>query len=347
MKTRWIVAGTLAVTAIAGYALRAPLLETVMQRQIDRTLQRVDNSVLTDGKLHVILCGTAAALPDPNRAGPCTAVIANGEFWLIDAGPGSWRNLDLMNLPVGKLSGVLLTHFHSDHIGELGEAATQSWIAGRDRVLPVYGPSGVVDVVEGFTRAYRRDQDYRVAHHGDAYMPRAAHAMQAQEIPLPEGDARVPVLERNGLRISAFRVQHEPVDLAYGYRFEYGGRVVVVSGDTRKTSSVIANAKDADLLVHEALATAMTGRASARALELGLPRVAKLATDVGDYHATPVQAAETAQAANAKKLVITHVFPPLPNALAQRLFLQGASQVYAGPLVLGEDGQRFELDPLP
>lgn len=332
-----------AVAAVGLYAFRTPLIERITLRQIDKTLSRIDQGILKDGQLHVILCGTAAALPDARRAGPCTAVIAGGEFILVDAGPGSWRNLDQMNLPVGSLSTVLLTHYHSDHIGELGEAMTQSWIAGRRAPLPVYGPPGLDDVVNGFNLAYGHDEDYRVAHHGEEYMPRGAHNMEGHLVPLPEGNAAVPVFERNGLKVTAFRVHHEPVDVAYGYRIEYGGRVVVISGDTRKTDSVIENSKGADLLLHEALAVDMTARASARAKATGFDRIGKLATDVSDYHATPVQAAETAQAAGVKKLVITHVFPPLPNALAESMFMQGVSAAYSGDTVLGEDGSRFDL----
>lgn len=338
-----LVVAALALITLIG--LRKPLFNAVTTLQIDKTLTRVDEHLLNDGELHVVLCGTAAALPDANRAGPCTAVIANGEFWLVDIGPGAWRNLDLMNLPVGKLSGVLLTHYHSDHIGELGEANTQSWIAGRREPLQVYGPPGLEPVVNGIQMAYTHDVQYRVDHHGDDYLPRAAATMQPHLVPLPEGDAAITVFERNGLRVSAFRVHHEPVDVALGYRFDYGGRSVVISGDTRKTSSTIQNSKGVDLLLHEALAAEMTNRASARAKEIGRGRVGKLAIDVSDYHATPQQAAEIAAEAGVKQLVLTHIFPPLPNVIARRWFLSGMADIYKGPIALGEDGQRYDLTP--
>lgn len=345
-KIVWVVVAVVFLGLGAGWLCRDRLLETVMQQRIDQTLTRVDQSLLTDGKLHVILCGTAAALPDENRAGPCTAILANGEFWLIDAGPGSWRNLDLMNLPIGKLSGILVTHLHSDHIGEIGEATTQSWIAGRSQLLELYGPSGIEDVAAGFAQIYAHDEHYRVVHHDPAYMPPAAHGTSVHVLPTPEGVSTVPVFERNGLRVSAFRVDHKPVDIALGYRIEYGGRVVVISGDTKKSASLIHNAAGADLLLHEALSAQMTNRASARARELGMTRMAKLATDVSDYHTTPVQVAESAAEAKVKKLVITHIFPPLPNKVAKYLFLAGTHEAYSGPIVLGEDGLRIDLDPL-
>src|SRR6185503_3248787 len=80
-----------------------------------------DTGWLNDGQLHVVLCGTGSPLPDPNRAEACTAIIAGGEFVLVDTGSGSWRKGVVNNLPAQNLSAILLTHFHSDHIGDLGE----------------------------------------------------------------------------------------------------------------------------------------------------------------------------------------------------------------------------------
>ncbi len=100
------------------------------------------SSLLDDGALHVVICGSGSPLPSVERAGPCTAVIAGGRMFLIDVGPGSTENLRLWGLPMGSLAGVLLTHFHSDHIGELGEVVFASWTGGRAVPLDVYGVSG-------------------------------------------------------------------------------------------------------------------------------------------------------------------------------------------------------------
>src|SRR5258708_40142050 len=75
-----------------------------------------DTGWLNDGQLHVVLCGTGSPLADANRAEACTAIIAGGEFVLVDTGSGSWRKGVVNNLPAQNLSAILLTHFHSDHI---------------------------------------------------------------------------------------------------------------------------------------------------------------------------------------------------------------------------------------
>jgi ribonuclease Z len=335
--------------ALLGALALAPVLgiggcERLVEREIERTLTRVDTSILESQDLHVVLCGTGSPIADASRAAACTAIVAGGELLLVDVGPGAWEQVDLANLPIGRLSGVLLTHFHSDHLGDLGEAITQSWIAGRTEPLDVHGPPGVARIVDGLREVYARDVDYRVTHHGDDYLPRAAAGAVARETALGDArDADAVVLERNGLRVTMFRVDHEPVSPAVGYRFDYHGRSVVVSGDTRKSASLAAHAKGADILVHEALQPSMTGRAVATATRLGSNRVAKLAGDIPDYHTTPREAAEVARDAGVAHLVLTHLVPAPPNRIARRLFLEGVADVYTGEVTLGEDGMRFVL----
>jgi ribonuclease Z len=321
--------------------------DRLIERQIEQQLTRVDASVLSSPDLQVVLCGTGSPLPDPDRAAACTAVIAGGTFVLVDVGPGSWEQLDLANLPLGSLSAVLLTHFHSDHIGDLGEAVTQSWIAGRAQPLPVYGPPGVERIVAGLAEAYAFDVDHRVAHHDDAFMPRAAAGAVAHPLALPpEGSSEaVLVLEQGGLRITAFRVDHAPVSEAIGYRFDWRGRSVVVSGDTKKSASLVANARGADLLIHEALQPELTNRAADVARRLGRERLAKLASDIAEYHTSPREAAQAASEAGVKRLVLTHLVPAPTNALNRRLFLAGADEAFAGEIIVGEDGIRFALPP--
>jgi ribonuclease Z len=326
-------------TALAG-------CDRLIERQLEKNLTRVDASVLTSPDLQVVICGSGSPLADPTRAAACTAVIAGGEFVVVDSGPGSWEVLDQANLPVSKLSAVLITHFHSDHIGGLGEAITQSWIAGRDKPLPVYGPEGVERVVAGFAEAYAQDVDYRVAHHDDKYMPRAAAGAEAHPVALADGpDASATVFERNGLKVTMFRVDHGPVRPAVGYRFDFAGRSVVVSGDTAKSPSMVLNAKGADLLIHEALEKTLVARAVVASKRLGLERQAKLAGDIQNYHTSPVEAAEVARDAGVAELVFTHLVPSPNNFLIRRIFLSGVADVFKGKVVIAEDGMRFSLPP--
>jgi len=317
----------------------------IIERAAARALSGDRTDLLDDGNLHVVLCGTGSPLADAERASACTAVLAGGHFVIVDIGPGATRELALRRLPRARLEAVLLTHFHSDHIGELGEILLQSWVAGRAQPLAVYGPPGVEQVVDGFRQAYAFDTGYRIAHHGAEAMPPAGGSAVAHTVDLPGPSDTALVFEADGLRVTAFAVDHGPVAPAYGYRFDYRGRSVVISGDTKKSANLIAHAQNVDLLVHEALAARMIEPVTAYARAHGLARWAKLTSDVVTYHTTPVEAAEVAKAAHVRLLALTHIVPPLPNFLARRMFLRGVSDAWDGQVVLGKDGMHFTLSP--
>lgn len=305
--------------------------------------QQPDLAALTDGQLHVILVGTGSPIADAARAQACTAVIAGGEFILIDAGPGAVRKAMTNNLPLQNLSAVLLTHFHSDHIGELGEAVVQSWLAGRTKKLEVYGPPGVEKIVAGFAQAYAFDTDYRVAHHSEAHMPRAAATANALPIKLKSAAEAAVVFERNGVKVTAFKVEHEPVSPAYGYRIEYRGRSVVISGDTAKSVNLAKHAAGADLLVHDVLAKPLLQMAASNFEQAGQTRRAKLARDITTYHAAPTEVAALAAAAKVATLVFTHLVPAPNTPQIEAEFTRGVADLFKGKVVLGTDGLRFDL----
>jgi ribonuclease Z len=263
---------------------------------------------------------------------------------VVDAGTGGARNLQRLGFTPGRSEAQFLTHFHSDHIDGLGEMAMLRWTgAAHDSPLPVYGPAGVEEVVAGFAGAYRQDAAYRTAHHGEAVAPPSGAGMTVRPFALPApGEAPV-VYESNGLRITAFAVDHDPVRPAVGYRFEYGGRSVVVSGDTAKSANLEAQAKGVDLLIHEALAPQLVKRLHDAAVAAGRANVAKITNDILDYHTAPVEAAQIAQATGAKHLLFYHVVPPLPLPGLDRVFLEGVSDAYAGGVTLGRDGTLISL----
>ena len=138
-------------------------------------------------------------------------------------------------------------------------------------------------------------------------------------------------------------VEHAPVDPAVGYRFDFAGRSVVVSGDTAKSANLARFAKDADLLVHEGLAPHLVALMTEAAARAGRANVEKITKDILSYHTAPVEAAEIARDAGVRMLVFTHVIPPLPNAALEEVFLKGVADVWQGPVVAGRDGMTFTL----
>ena len=151
------------------------------------------------------------------------------------------------------------------------------------------------------------------------------------------------VLEADGLRITAFRVDHTPVEPAYGYRFEYAGRSLFITGDTAKSAGLLAGARGVDLLLSEALAAPIISKGSEFLAEAGHDRLARLTSDILDYHISPVDAVATAKQAGAGMIVFTHIVPPPPNRLAARVFLEGIDDSYQGDVLMGADGMHFRL----
>jgi ribonuclease Z len=338
-----VAAVMLAVMAIAGWMARERLGEIVFARALEASYGTDATAGLEDG-LHVILCGTGSPLPDPERAGPCTLVIAGKQVFLVDSGSGAGRRIGQIGVSLGKIDAAFFTHFHSDHIDGLGEVLMLRWASsGRTLPLPVYGPEGVDRVVAGFDTAYTADYGYRIAHHGADIMPRSGAGARANTITLGEPNAPGVVYSGSGIRVTAFRVDHDPVEPALGYRFDYKGRSVVISGDTKPLAAVSRMCNGCDILVHEVLNIEMVRKISATAKARGDARIAKIMADTTDYHSSPVAVAQVAEQGQARMLVFTHIVPRMPTRLLHPYYLRGVADAYSGEVVMGEDGMRISL----
>ena len=336
----WVVGLAAVVAGLVFVGMRIPAVQDLVLQRVAASRMASRPDLLEGDALRVLLCGTASPLPHPTRAKACVAVFAGGRFWIVDTGPGSWNRLGLLRVDGRSIGGVLLTHFHSDHIGDLGEFNMQTWAAGRERPLRVFGPPGVERVVNGFAEAYALDSGYRTLHHGAALLPPALWRMEAVPI---AGPGPTVVLDEGGMRITAVAVDHTPVAPAYAYRFDWRGRSVVVSGDTVKDQPLTALAKDADVLVHEAQAQHLVALRLPAQERLGRDRLVKILGDIPSYHTSPVEAAEVANAAGVKLLVMYHLTPPPTAGLVERAFVRGVDAVRPKGWVLADDGLLITL----
>lgn len=329
---------------LALFASVAGRLPAVQDALFARTVEKIfsrDVSALFDADgLKVFFCGTGSPLPSKKRAQACTAVFAGDRYFLVDAGTGGWETIQSAGIPAQKLAGIFLTHFHSDHIGDLSEANLNSWVTGRPAQLSVYGPTGVERVVAGENEALALDNSYRTAHHGPEIAPPQTAGMVATAF---DATAPIVVYEQDGLKVTAFPVKHDPVAPAVGYRFDYQGRSVVISGDTAYTQSLVDAAKGADLLIHEAQANHMVAKLRAGAAGAGLKNAAKIFGDIPSYHTSPVEAAKAANEAGVKMLILTHLTPAPDNVIAKRIFMRGVATVRPKGVVLAEDGMLVTL----
>lgn len=334
-------AAIIGILVLSAWLFQRPIGMWLFDRAVERAAARDTLERLPDG-LHVGLCGTGSPLPNRERAAACTVIIAGKAMVVVDAGEGAARNIAQMGLPNARIKALFLTHFHSDHIDGMGPMMLLRWTAsGNTAPLPVYGPSGVESVIAGFNAAYTLDNGYRTAHHGADITPPAAAGATAMPFDVPA--TPTVVYEANGLRVTAFAVDHRPVQPSVGYRFDYKGRSVVVSGDTAASNSLEVAAKGADLLIHEALQPRMVKQLAAALDKADRKQTAQIMRDILDYHATPAQAADSATVAGVKMLVLSHVVPSMPSPYLNAAFLDGAADHFDGPIVVGEDGQYFSL----
>lgn len=327
----------------AGLLFREQIGERLFARAVETAVTRDVISDLPDG-INVVLCGSGSPLPDPTRAGPCSAVVIDGKMFIVDIGGGAVRNLGLMGLNPGAIEALFLTHFHSDHIDGMGELMMQRWAGGgRDAPLPVIAPEGVTAIVDGLNAAYAADAQYRIAHHGAAMILPTGAGGEARPFSIPDAQEEMVVYEQDGIKVTAFPVNHKPIEPAVGYRFDYKGRSAVFSGDTIKLPSIAKACNGCDLLVHEALNVEMVRAVEKAFAKAGRKRLAKIMADIQNYHTTPVEAAETAKAGKAKMLVLSHIVPALPLDYLEAYYMKGISDAYQGPAVLGKDGMLFSL----
>lgn len=279
----------------------------------------------------VTLLGSGTPVPEPARLGPATLVEAGGQKLLFDAGRGATVRLFQLRVPLRDVGPLFLTHFHSDHTVGIPDVWLSGWLGGpwarRTTPFRVTGPTGTKDLMANLERAYAADIKIRMA---DENYPAEGIRVIAEEFPM--GGV---VYEKDGVRVTAFEVDHgDLIKPSYGYRIDYDGRAVVISGDTRFDKNVIKHGTGVDLLIHEVAAVR--------------PELLKDAQvqRVMAHHTSPQEAGRVFQLARPKLAVYTHLVllarPGVPAVTAEELVAQTRA-TYDGPLVVGEDLMAFDV----
>ena len=288
-----------------------------------------------DTGLHAVLLGTGIPVPNPDRAKAATLVVAGGKTFMVDTGPGSASRLTENGYRA--VDYVLYTHFHLDHYADLGWMLFRRGGTNPDHPQAILGPKGTKDVIDKIVESVAIDEKYRIDHHGEHW---SEQAMQAAVEEFAPGV----IFDEDGLKITMFDVNHEPIVPAVGYRFDYEGKSIVISGDTTKSDSLIAAAQGCDLLIHEAINVAAVNPALPLLLRRR-PRTGAVVKDMMSHHTPTLEVAEVARATNAKKLVLTHLVPSIePVDEQEENFVRGMSEIYTGPIVVGRDNMIFTVD---
>jgi ribonuclease Z len=269
--------------------------------------------------MRVTLLGTGCPQVDDRRFGPASLVEAGGRRFLIDCGSGVTQRLVAAGASGAELDAVLLTHLHSDHLVDLYQLIVSSWHQGRDRPQRIFGPVGTKAFAAATMALWQSEREQRIEWER---RPSTA-ALELDVVEFEEGA----IWDTDGLRISAFAVDHRPVAPAFGFLFEAGGCRVAFSGDTTVCDNLVRWAAGADLLVHECFIHAeMLARRGGRD-DRGLKNVAA-------YHTLSSEVGKVASRAGAGLLLLNHL---VPVAFDRDALLAEVAADYAGPIVIGED----------
>jgi ribonuclease Z len=288
--------------------------------------------------IKVTLLGTGAPIPSIDRFGPSILVEAGNQKLLFDCGRGAAQRIWQLKIPLRQVDALFLTHLHSDHVVGIPDLWLTGWIPAaygrRSSAFQVFGPSGTNDMMTNLVKAFAWDINTR---NKERNKPDTGAMIKAVDI--KEGY----VWEKDGVKVTPFTVRHAAfIDSALGYRIDYMGHSVILSGDTRYSENLIRFAKGADVVVHEVAA----------ANEDSTKNTA-LVNQILGFHSSPEDAANVFQQVQPKLAVYSHIVlltadsaipPPTTNDLLRR-----TQKIYKGTVQVGEDlltiyiGDKIEL----
>jgi ribonuclease BN (tRNA processing enzyme) len=296
------------------------------------TVQQQQPTSPTSGS-QIVLLGTGNPPADPDRSGPATAIVVNGNPYLVDFGAGVVRRAKaavadrgITALEPTNLRVVFATHLHSDHTVGYPDLILTPWVLGRRVPMEVYGPTGIKAMTDHILEAYRADFEMRSKHYSENLYSVGSfpegHKVNAHEIKpgVVYKDANVTV--------TAFSTKHAME--SYGYRFDTPDRSIVISGDTNPTQATIDACRGCDVLIHEVLT------------QDWLAKRQDFHNYASRFHTTTAQLAELASQAKPRLLILYHASiawrPTVDNQRSRpEVLLREIMTRYSGHVVVGRD----------
>jgi ribonuclease BN (tRNA processing enzyme) len=271
----------------------------------------------------LVLLGTGGGpTPKITRSAPANAVVVDGITYIVDCGNGVARQMARARLPLRSLRAVFVTHHHSDHNADFGNLFLLSWAGGLEQPVDAFGPPPLCTMTDQFLALNAYDIRTRIADEG---RPPLAPLIRAHDI-----DAPGEVYRDERVRVTCALVEHPPVVPAFAFRFDTVDRSIVFSGDTAPCDSLVALARDADVLVHEVLHEPSLDGICAR-----LPNATRLRQHLLDSHTMQDQVGAVAREAGVATLVLSHFVPA--DSVADETWRDAAARHFDGNIIVGQD----------
>lgn len=276
-------------------------------------------------RTRLILLGTGGG-PRPRKATAASAqvIVSDGVAYVVDCGDGVARQLVSAGVSLINLRHVFLTHQHSDHNADYGNLLLLAWSAGLNSRVDTWGPPPIVQMTRQFFDLNAFDINTRIADEGRVPLVPLVHAHE-----LTAGGV---VMQDDRIKVTTALVDHPPIEHAFAYRFDTADRSIVISGDTAVSKNLIALAKDADVLVHEALWVSAVDRLVAK-----VPNATTLKQHIINSHTSAEDCGRVAAAAGVKTLVLSHLVPPDDPAITHQMWIDAAGKHFKGTIVVGTD----------
>lgn len=313
--------------------------------------------------MHLLITGSGSAMPDPERAGASAVVTVDGKILLFDSGRGVMENMIRAGINPVNVDYTFITHHHFDHIASYDYFIYSTWIAGRQEVMPVFGPPGTVEMHEGALHGMHK-ADYKFVQYIVENWPPDQEVRPKMEPPFEVKDVRAGlVLKTENFTVTAVETPHYPYPdhMSLAYRVDSRHGSIVISGDTGPSKEVTILAQNADILLHEMTKPDPGMLSGGKFASKEFQDATEKRPQTG--HTAPAELGKIATEAGVKLLIGYHVNPLTGSAAMMDMmklytgkaaglsiwseFIHSVKNEFDGPFVLAEDGMVFSVEPEP